>query len=339
MSSSEHLTIIIRNLSRYFLPIVTCIGNITSILSLIIFSQKSMQKSPSGLYFFSFTLSNLIFINISTITTFLFFGYDIDPTGDILFICQLEFYIGFVTSLLSSILLVLVSIDRYIKTSSMHNIQRLNTRSLAMKLIFLLTIISCLVHIHAFFFIDRSTRSNRLFSCRPQTGEYLLVLSWYILLILGCLTPILMIIFGTRTIVNVRRVMINSPDRLHSIDRQLILIMLSQCLIHVIFRLPLPIYFLYNYITRMIFREIQYSMINFFLYYLALICFYVPFCAEFFINLISHSFRIELKRIMECFIWKRTQTTNRRMKKRRHQRVHPLPVNNSRVNPNQFIGQ
>ena len=332
MSSSEYLTAVIRNLSRYFLPIVVCIGNVTLILSLIVFSRKSMRKNASSLYFLSFTLANLIFINISINTIFLFFGYQVDPTGGILFICRLEFYIGFVTSLLSSIFLVLASIDRYIMTSSTHHIQRLNTPFLAMKLIILLTIISCLVHIHAFFFITRSNKSTRFYSCKLQTGEYILVLGWYIFLVLGFLTPVLMIFFGTRTIVNVRRVMIHSPDRLHSVDRQLILIMLSQCFIHVVFRLPLPIYFLYDYMTRTIRHQVQYPMMNVFLFYIALICFCVPFCTAFFINLISRSFRAELKRLVEWFVWKRTQT-KRRGKKRRQQRVYPVHVVNQQANP------
>ena len=339
MNSTEYLPKVITNLSRYFLPIVAGIGTFTSLLSLLVFSQRSMRKNSSGLYFFSFSLSNLIFINISIDTTTLFFGYNIDPTGGILFICQLEFYIGYVTSLLSSIFLVLASIDRFIMTSSSYNIQQLNTRSLAVKLIVILTFVSCLIHIHAFFFIIQSGNSNNICSCRLKTNEYILVISWYILLIFGLLAPVLMIFFGTRTILNIRRVLINSPDRLHSVDRQLILIMLSQCLIHVIFRLPLPIYLLYNYLSKHLMKNSRYSPSNIVFYFIALICFYVPFCTAFFINLISHSFRVELKRLIRRVLGRRNQSDRRVNQRRRQLRVHPINGIIPQINPVQIAGQ
>ncbi len=341
MSSDNQIIVllprIIKIFSRYFLPFVIFIGNISCILSLIIFLRKPMRKNSSGLYFLSFTLCNLIFINTSITTTILFFGFDIDPAGKILIVCQMEFYIGFVTSLLSSSFLVLASIDRFIMTSSHYNTNRFNTRSLAIKLILALTLFSCILHIHSFFLIIQPNSPNKSYACKLQNGNYILILSWYIFLVFGFLTPILMIIFGTRTVINVRRVMINSLNRLHSIDRQLILIMLSQCIIHVIFRLPLPIYFIYDYITIHSINDIQYRTINTFFFYISLICFYIPFCSGFYVNLVSHSFRAECKRLIKNFYMKKTKQI-RKFKKRRHERVYPMGIIQRR-NPNEIPGQ
>ena len=338
MSSNDHLVVlllrIIKILSRYFLPSLLLIGNISCILSLIVFLQKTMRQNSSGLYFLFFTLCNLIFINISITTTIIFFGFNIDPTGKILFICQLEFYIGFVSSLLSTSFLVLASIDRFIMTSSDMNTHRFNTRSMAVKLILTLTLFSCIIHIHSFFLIIRPKDFSKSYSCMFQTGKYTLILSWYTFLVFGLLTPILMIIFGTRTIINVRRVMVNSLHRLHSIDRQLILIMLSQCSIHVIFRLPLPIYFIYDYIIRDSIKDVRYWTINMFFFYISLVSFYIPFCIVFFVNLMSHSFRVQFKRLMKHFCGKKN-TQTRKLKKRRHQRVYPMQVIQNRNLPAQ----
>jgi len=77
MSSNDNLIIllpsIIKILSRYLLPIVLLIGNISCILSLVVFLQKPMRKNPSGLYFLSLTLCNIIFINTTITITILFF--------------------------------------------------------------------------------------------------------------------------------------------------------------------------------------------------------------------------------------------------------------------------
>jgi hypothetical protein len=116
---------------------------------------------------------------------FFFFGFNIDPTGKILIVCQIQFYIGFVTSLLSSSFLVLASIDCFLITSSNFNINRFSTRSMAIKLIFSITIFSCTIHIHSFFLIVGNNSTGNAFSCMLQSGTYILVLSWYIFIVFG----------------------------------------------------------------------------------------------------------------------------------------------------------
>jgi len=330
MSSNDNLIIllpsIIKILSRYLLPIVLLIGNISCILSLVVFLQKPMRKNPSGLYFLSLTLCNIIFINTTITITILFFGFNIDPTGQILIVCQIQFYIGFVTSLLSSSFLVLTSIDRFITTSSNVNIKRFSTRSIAFKLIFGIIIFSCILHIHSFFFIIKQNNNTKSYSCTLQTGTYILVVIWYKFIVFGFLTPTLMIIFGIRTIINIRRVMINPMSRLYSIDRQLILIMLSQCFIHVIFRLPLLIYLIFDYITKNSVEDIRSRTLTVFFYYISLICFYIPYCCFFFVNLISHSFYAEFKRLIIKLCMNKHKQRIRKSKKRRHQRVYPIEI-------------
>lgn len=335
MASNDYLITllpyIIQILSRYFLPFVIVIGNISCILSLLIFLQKSMRKNSSGLYFLSLTLSNIIFINITIIATVLFFGFNIDSTGKILTLCQLQFYIGFVVSLLSSAFLVLASIDRFMITSSNFNINQFSTRSIALKLIFIITIFSCILHTHAFFNIV-DVNGTKGVSCTFRSGAYILVLSWYIFLIFGFLTPALMIIFGIRTIINVRRVMIVPMNRLYSIDRQLILIMLSQCFVNVIFHLPLAVYFIYAYTTKNSMNDIHYYTINLFFFYIALICFYIPYCSFFYVNLISYSFRMEFKRLIKNLFKKNIPQQLRKIKKQRNQQIFPLAIIQQRPN-------
>jgi hypothetical protein len=102
--------------------------------------------------------------------------------------------------------------------------------------------------------------------------------------------------------------MINPMSRLYSIDRQLILIMLSQCFVHVIFHLPVLIYFIYDYVTKYSIPDIRYRTINIFCFYISLICYYISYCSFFFVNLISsHSFRAEFKRLIKIFFIKKTK--------------------------------
>lgn len=324
MSSDDNLSIIllsiIKILSQYFLSFIILMGNISCILSLIVFLQKGMRKNPSGLYFLSFTICNIIFINTVIICLELYFGFNINPTGNILILCQIESYIGFVISILSSSFLLLASIDRFIITSSNFNLRRFNTHSMAIKFILILTLFWCIVHIHAFFFIVQQKESTKAV-CVVQNGTYTLVLSWYGFLI-SVLPPTLTIIFGLRTIINVRRVMLNPESRLYSIDRQLIIIMLSQCFIFIIFRLPLPIYFIYEYITKNSVKDNRSRIISLFFFYISLICFCIPYCSFFYVNLLSRSFRVEFKRLAKNLI----RRYLRKPTKHRHKRVYPMKI-------------
>ncbi|CAF2492448.1 unnamed protein product [Rotaria sp. Silwood2] len=314
---------IIRILSRYLLPFILSFGNISCVLSIIVFLQKSMRKNPSGLYFLSSTLCNIIFINTMIIATILYFGFNIDPSGNILIICRIQFYIGFVTTILSSTFLVLASIDRYIISSTNYNSHQFSTHSMAIKFIFSITIFWCLIHIHSFFFIIKPKDNNKMFYCTLETGTYTLILIFYEFIIHDILTPALMILFSLRTIINVRHVMINPMSRLHSVDRQLIIIMLSQCFIYLSFRLPLLIYLISDYIIRNSRKNIRHWTINITVFYLSLLCFFIPYCVFFFINLISHSFRAEFIRLTKNLI-RRYFKKIRKSKKRRHNQIYPL---------------
>ena len=318
-------------LSQYFLTSMAIVGNISCIFSLMMFVRKAMRKNPSGLYFLSFTLCNFIFINTMIPDAILYFGFHVDPTAKSLILCRIHFYIGFVTSALSSSYLILASIDRYIITSSNFHLRRFSTRSMARRLILGVTIFWIIFHIHPFFLMIEPEKTNKTLHCSVDSGVYVFVLIWYELIIFGFITPLLMILFGLRTVANVRSVLINPVSRLYAIDRQLIVIMLSQCFLCVLFRLPLPISLIYTYLAKTSAYGARYRMINTFLLYLTLMCFFAPYCTFFFVSLISRSFRVEFKRVAKHFVQRYILRNKRRLPKRRQRRVYPIQMHPRRT--------
>lgn len=290
ISSSNNLFVIvspvIKVLSQYLLNLFLIIGNISCLLSLIVFLQKPMLKSSSGLYFLASTICNIIFINTMITGPILYLGFDINPTGNILFFCQLQFYIAFVTSAVSSTFLVLASIDRFIISLSNFTIHRfIITRSMAAKFIIDITIFWCIVHIHIFFFIIQQKEDHYLFYYMFQAGTYTLVIIFNEFIIHDFLLPMLMIFFSLRMVLNVRRVMVNPASRLHSADRQLIQIMLSQCCIYVSFRLPLLTCFIYDNIIKASTKNIPNWNFNINFCYISLIWFFL-------FHIVAFSFQI-----------------------------------------------
>ncbi|CAF3634594.1 unnamed protein product, partial [Rotaria sp. Silwood2] len=96
--------------------------------------------------------------------------------------------------------------------------------------------------------------------------------------------------------------------------------MLSQCFIYLSFRLPLLIYLISDYIIRNSRKNIRHWTINITVFYLSLLCFFIPYCVFFFINLISHSFRAEFIRLTKNLI-RRYFKKIRKSKKRRHNQI------------------
>lgn len=333
MSTNDDLIIIlpqvIKILSQYFLTFLVIVGNLSCFLSLLVLLQKTMRKNPSGLYFLSFTLCNTVFINLFILDTILYFGFGVDPTANNLHLCRIHFYVAFVSSALSCSYLVLASADRYIITSPNDSIRRFSTRTMAKKLIVIVTVFWLLVHLHPFFLMSQPNSTEHRLGCQPQSKTYALVIIWYDLIIFGFLAPILWIFFGIRTITNVRRVLVSPFSRLYAIDRELIIIMLSQCFLFVLCRLPLPITLIYTHIARRAPNDPYYHTITSFLLYITLIAFYIPYCTFFFVNLISKSFRddfkLALKYLVRRYILQKKKPV-RRAKKHRDIRVYPLEI-------------
>ncbi|CAF2076218.1 unnamed protein product [Rotaria magnacalcarata] len=323
-------------LSLSLLPFLLLFGNINCLLSIIVFLQKSMRKNPIGLYFLSSTICNMIFINTMITGTILYFGFHIDPTGNILILCQIQFYIAFVTSILSSSFLVLASIYRFIISSSYYSMHRFSSHSMAIKFVLSVTTFWCIIHIHLFIFVIKSNEANSVFYCVFQAGTYELLIILYEFIINDVLTPALIILFSLQTILNVRHVMVNPISRLHSIDRQLVNIMLSQCFTFVSFRLPFLIYLIFDHIIKASVEKLSYGKINIVLFYLSLLCIYIPYCSFFFVNLISYSFRAEFIRLTKRFIHRSLRQIRKR-KRHRHNQVFPLDIMQRRApNRNSF---
>lgn len=323
MSTDDEQPIYPKILSRDFLPILLLIGNVGCFLSFFIFLKKSMRKTASGFYFFAFTLSNLIFINLTMIDTILFFGFHIDPTANSFRFCQFHFYIGFVTSALSSSCLVLASADRYVMTSSNDSIRRFSRRTMAKKLFVFVTLFWFVVHLHPFFLLIESNSIKQRFSCEIRSKIYTLIIVFYELIVFTFITPFLWIAFGIRTIENVRRVLVQPLSRLNAIDRQLILILFCQCSLFLLFRLPLPIAVIYTFFKSQSTDKLEHIETLFF--YTTLVCFYVPFCTFFFVNFISKSFRDEFRRTMKSFFFNKNKF-QRRVRQNRNIRIYPLKL-------------
>ncbi|CAF3872175.1 unnamed protein product, partial [Adineta steineri] len=63
-SSATNYIWLLKSITKYLYqiggPILICIGSLSCILSLIVFTKKSLRKNPCSLYFISYNIANLI---------------------------------------------------------------------------------------------------------------------------------------------------------------------------------------------------------------------------------------------------------------------------------------
>ncbi|CAF1180480.1 unnamed protein product [Rotaria sp. Silwood1] len=104
-----------KELFRILIPIIILVGNIGSILNVIVFSvSKKLRSSPYSLYLRFASIGFALYLNIVTLLRLLQIGFNIDSSSTWSWICKLRFFaVGFLLMLPRSYIL-LAAIDREI---------------------------------------------------------------------------------------------------------------------------------------------------------------------------------------------------------------------------------
>jgi hypothetical protein len=94
-------------------PIIILIGNIGSILNVIVFSiSRKLRSSPCSLYLIFASIVYAVYLNIVALLRLLQVGFNIDPSSQWSWFCKLRFFfVGFLLMLPRSYML-LAAIDR-----------------------------------------------------------------------------------------------------------------------------------------------------------------------------------------------------------------------------------
>lgn len=316
-SSIEYISSLLRTqkiLFRFGGPLFVFIGTVSGILSLIVFTQKCLRKSPCSIYFTAYNVAILILIYTSFLPITLEIGYNITPTVYNLFLCRLRIYSTFLFNCLCPFYLLLASVDRVLVTSPNARTRQRSTHRLAYKSIIIGTLcwIIGLSHVIVFSTIIPSGTGDLI--CYVQLGGYSMAIS-YGSLIKEILIPSLMAFFGLwsiRNIRNVRRITIASTSTSgishypttnlvssRSRDRQLILMLFVDITIYIFFSLILAISLMYEQITlkRPKTPDVYYT--EAFIKSIAMFTAHIPFCINSYANLlVSKAFRKEVKDLL-----------------------------------------
>jgi len=307
-----------KNLFRFGGPIFVFIGTVSGILSLIVFTQKGLRKSPCSIYFTAYNVAILIFIYASLLPITLEIGYNITPTVHNLVLCRLRLFATFLLNCLCPFYLLLASVDRVLVTSPNARTRQRSTHRLAYMSIIIGTLcwIVGLTHVLIFTNIIPVPASESI--CYLQLGWYSMAIG-YGSLIKEILIPLLMTFFGLwsiRNIRNVHRVAIGSNstsgignqttsglNSARSKDRQLIVMLLVDITIYVFFSFIIAISLMYEQITLGRSKTPEVFQVETFIKSVSMFTAHIPFCLNSYANLlVSKTFRKEVK---DLLLWKR----------------------------------
>ena len=105
-------------IGRYLYPVIFILGNIGSILNILIFTQRVYLQSSCSCYILASSVVNLLITNIVVLFHVLENGFNIDPTITSLFFCRFQQYLSNITTVLSRIYIVLACVDRWAMSST-----------------------------------------------------------------------------------------------------------------------------------------------------------------------------------------------------------------------------
>ncbi len=322
-SSSTNYILFLKSVTKYLYefggPTLICIGTVSCILSLIVFSQKNLRKNPCTMYLLAFNIINLILLYSSLLPASLSLGYGISPSWYNLGYCRCYLYMAILVDVLSPSYLILASIDRMLVTSPYTETRRRSTRRLAYISIIGVTLFWILFHSHILFLANITQVAPNSFSCYYQSGVELVFISYYSLVIKAFLFPILLIIFALLVVRNIRKVRrvasvpaltatgtrmrndLSTITTSRSRDRQLFLMLFIDIIVYIIFSFMLSAVHVNEQITQYNVKSPVQTQFGLFLRFVAIFINYISTCIGCYTNfLISKTFRIEIKKIILC---------------------------------------
>ena len=259
MSGELGKTLLYISLQLYrYVPIAELLlGTFGNIMNVLIFMRPSLRSNPCSFYFWISSINNLFYLYVGLLTRMLASGWSLDPTQKSNILCKLRIFFVYTSSSLIQWYMIVASIDRYFSSCTSTRIRQWSTVKVARKVTLLTTIIVMVVYFHLPVWFSVEPIDGSSSGCNIYNYEYQIFFSVFDIFVSSLFPPLLMIIFGLKTVSNFRQLrrMVMPTDqndvrhaRLRSKDRQMIVMLLIQVAATMIVNVPYTVLNLYYYI-------------------------------------------------------------------------------------------
>ena len=183
----------------YYIPTVYVIGVVSNILNIILFSRRKLRVNCCSLYFISLSLSQLFLLNVNCLLRMTITWSNYTGFSAINSLCKLRAYLNVLTLVLIRHFICLISIDRWLVTSTNISLQNISSMKNVRWIIFGSLSFWILFSIHAPIGYVAGT-----FTCNPlsDSGYAIFVAIYNIITSSGPF--LILIIFSILTMINIR---------------------------------------------------------------------------------------------------------------------------------------
>ncbi|CAF1157025.1 unnamed protein product [Adineta steineri] len=285
-------------------------GTVGHILSIYVFTRRSLYPNPCAKYFLASAIAGLIVVYTLVPLRLLQYVYRVDAFASSDVMCRiLSWFVNWIKTL-PSWFIVLACADRVLCSSSSATIRAWSSIRVVTRATPLTVLIVGLAYVHIPFF----NRVNTASSCVTDSGTYATFYGIFNLFIFSMGPPVCMLIFGLLAIRNVRQsVKRMAPNttptgtqnqlqhRQKATDRQLMQMMIVQSMFFILTGTPNSFYFFYSSaISNEVLDALQIARLNL----LASVTAFLTnggACMSFYVfTLSSQLFRRELIRLFNC---------------------------------------
>lgn len=252
-------------INTFFTVFLLLFGIIGNLLNLFILSQRKLRSNPCAWLFYISSIFNLISL-LSGLATKLFSNNLFNLIDRIEFLCQLRAFILLTSRTIAAWSIMLATFDRWLLSCTEISYRNLSTLKNARRQMMMIILISIVIYC-PIFHCYRINLSNSPLKCYSQTIQCRVFLEQIYTFLTILIPLILMVLFGVLTMTNVREMhhrarvplltkfpsrstTIEHRQRLKSIDRRLLIMLLIQITFLTCLTLPQALEMIYLTITR-----------------------------------------------------------------------------------------
>ncbi len=287
-------------INRYFAAILLLFGIVGNLLCCLVFLQRTLRTNPCVIYLLIASISNMISL-ISGIPPRLLSNWNVlpDHTETVPILCKSRLIVLLTSRNIASWLLVSATIDRYLISSSNANIRRMSNMKQAYRWIAIICFISLVVWSESIYCFDANLIGTPL-KCYAKSDVCRIINDLAQSLVTTIIPSSCMLIFGLRTVANIRRIqrirpitmISNNPIRRRKTDHNLTKMLFIQVIFLTIFNIPQAVQKFYLTATFYQSKSSNQIAIENFVFNIVLLFTYIPNCIPFFLYILtSHSFR------------------------------------------------
>ena len=191
------------DLNRYLSILILSFGTMGNVLNCVALSQRGLRSNPCSSLFLASSIASL-FTLISGVAVRLLAGWSADLTDTVGWLCKCRIFVLFSSRTMASWFIMLATVDRWLASSLDARLRQMSRLGNTQRGMIIIPCLSCLAYVQVFYCYEANLVHAPL-KCYGKTTWCRLLIDSEFTAISTLLPSLLMLIFGSQTIWNLKR--------------------------------------------------------------------------------------------------------------------------------------